>query len=102
MMMNESVTKLYTEAKHLIALCADPQPGCSTWFDAVVQRMQNIQALAPPDKDAERYRWLLDNPDVGYALFNLLKDGKGDKVAFSKMLDRITASKNAADAARRF
>lgn len=63
--------------------------------------MKNIQDLAPPDKDAERYRWLLDNPDVAYALFNLLKDGKGDKEAFTKMLDRIIASKEALFAARR-
>ena len=46
-----------------------------------------------------RYEWLLDNPESGKHLLRLLQDGKGDKAAFTNMLNRIITSERAAKAA---
>mgnify|MGYP001562617724 CR=1 FL=1 len=44
------------------------------------------------EADARRYAYLLDFPDAAKHMLSLLSQGKGDKAAFSKMIDRCIAS----------
>lgn len=53
-------------------------------------------ALAEARRDAERYEWILREPEAARHLLHLLQQGKGDKEAFSTMVDRIVMSKAAA------
>jgi predicted Fe-S protein YdhL (DUF1289 family) len=45
---------------------------------------------------AERYRWIVANPESARHLLRLLQQRKGDEEAFAKMIDRIITSENAA------
>jgi hypothetical protein len=49
-------------------------------------------------RDSIRYQWLIANPRGARHLFLLLEQGKGDKVAFTEMVDRIINSEAAAQA----
>lgn len=57
------------------------------------------QALAPTasgvtDCDSNRYAYLVENPETARHLFQLLSQGKGDKVAFDHLIDKLMASKS--------
>lgn len=47
-------------------------------------------------QDAVRYRFLLERPDTARHWFLLLSEGKGTPQQFSKMVDRVLASEQAA------
>lgn len=51
-----------------------------------------------PDADAVRFRQLMADPETGRHLLLLLSQGRGDEHSFRKMMDRIAASKEAANA----
>jgi len=46
---------------------------------------------------ADRYDWIVGEPEGAQHLLNLLKQGKGTVEDFGKMIDRIAASKRAAN-----
>jgi hypothetical protein len=60
--------------------------------------LQAAALLSSREADGERYQQLLDDPETGRHLLLLLSQKRGDKAAFSSMLDRIKESKNAARA----
>jgi hypothetical protein len=44
------------------------------------------------EQDAERFRYLISDPETGRHLLLLLSQGKGDASALRRMIDRISAS----------
>jgi hypothetical protein len=51
--------------------------------------------LAAALADAQRLEWIMDEPEAARHLLNLLMHGKGTRDDFTKMIDRISKSKNA-------
>ena len=74
--------------RYLAALCAEAA-------DAIEAAKPSETAL--PDADAERFRFLVDDPETARHLLSLLQQKKGNEDSLRKMIDRITESKIAAN-----
>lgn len=57
---------------------------------------QHTPTLDSIEQDAQRFRYLVSDPETGRHLLLLLSQGKGDAAALRRMIDRIQASKAAA------
>jgi hypothetical protein len=89
----------------LVQLLTDPenQPhqyvGDPVGLRALLVAAEPLAARPPSGeqavRDAARYEWMLDEPEGAQHLLNLLKQKKGTKEDFGKMIDRIRASKAA-------
>ena len=75
----------------------DETDRCATELAAAMVKAYENDAIKLKT-DAERFQWLLANPDNSRHLFLLLSQEKGDANAFITMLDRIIESEIAAGA----
>lgn len=80
-------------------VCTDSTGEPGNWHGAepvreLKERAEELERkLAERAADAERFEWCLDEPEGAQHLLYLLKNKKGDKESFRKMLDRIRESK---------
>lgn len=72
-------------------------PGNGSLANDLAQELARTQAECDAlRKDAERFEWVLTDPEGARHLLHLMQQGKGDKDSFRGMIDRILRAKNAA------